>query len=162
MNLKKINSLLFYLSFFLAFLGFYVVLLLVFNVGQADLSRQLTIPMRMIICLSTFLIFFLNIRNRSPYLKWFYFFIFIYSIRIIIDYNTSKYFYISYTELVFFLLSFVIIPFVGLSKVNYRVINFTKLYNIFLVSALFCSVFSIFMYGKYIGQVARVSTNTTG
>lgn len=162
MNLKKAHNLLFYLNFFLSFLGFYVVLLLVFNIGQADLSRQLTIPMRMMVGFSSILIFFLSIRNKSPYSNWFFSFVVIYSIRIIIDYNALKYFYISYTELIFFFLSFVIIPFVGLSKVNYRLINFTKLYNIFLASALLFSTFSIFMYGKYIGQVARVSTNTTG
>lgn len=162
MNLKKTHNLLFYLNFFLSFLGFYVVLLVVFNIGQGDLSRQLTIPMRMMIGLSSLLIFFLNIRNKSPYLNWFFFFVVIYSIRIIIDYNAFKYFYIPYAELIFFFLSFVIIPFVGLSKVNYRVINFTKLYNIFLVSALLFTAFSIFMYGKHIGQVARVSTNATG
>jgi len=162
MNLKKINSLLFYLSFFLAFLGFYVVLLLVFNVGKADLSRQLTIPMRMIVGISSILLFINNIRSKIPYLKWFYLFVFIYSIRILIDYNAVRYFYIPYLELVFFFISFVIIPFVGLSKANYRVIDFKKLYSIFLVSALLFSVLSIMLYGKHIGQVARVSTNTTG
>jgi hypothetical protein len=128
---KKINNQLFYISFFLAFLGFYVVLLLVFNVGNAELSRKLTIPMRMIVGLGSIFIFLLNFRSKLPYLKWFYCFAFIYSIRIMIDYNTIKYFYISYTELIFFFLSFVIIPFVGLSKVNYKIINFSKLYKIF-------------------------------
>jgi O-antigen ligase len=159
---KKINNQLFYISFFLAFLGFYVVLLLVFNVGNAELSRKLTIPMRMIVGLGSIFIFLLNFRSKLPYLKWFHCFAFIYSIRIMIDYNTIKYFYISYTELIFFFLSFVIIPFVGLSKVNYKIINFSKLYKIFLTSALLFSIFSIFMYGKYIGQITRVSSNTTG
>src|SRR5690606_16436243 len=159
---KKINNQLFNIVFFLSFIGFYVVLLLVFNAGNADLSRQLTIPMRIIIGISSILIFVFNFRNRSPYLGWFYCFVLIYIVRIVIDYNAVRYFYISYSELIFFLFSFVIIPFVGMSKVNYKVINFTKLYNIFLVSALLFSILSIFMYGRYIGQVARVSSNTTG
>ena len=104
MNLKKTHNLLFYLNFFLSFLGFYVVLLVVFNIGQGDFSRQLTIPMRMMIGLSSLLIFFLNIRNKSPYLNWFFFFVVIYSIRIIIDYNAFKYFYLPYAELIFFFL----------------------------------------------------------
>lgn len=162
MIFKKIKNPLFYLTFFLSFLGFYVVLLLVFNVGKADLSRQLTIPMRMIIGLSSVLIYVFNFRNRQPYLNWFYSFVFVYVIRILVDYNAIRYFYISYTDLIFFFLSFVLIPFVGLSKVDYKVVNFKKLYNTFLVSALLFSTFSILTYGEYIGQVGRVSASTTG
>src|SRR5690554_460282 len=146
----------------LTFLGFYAILLLVFNVGKSELSRQLTIPMRLLIGASCGLLLIINIKNKSPHLKWFLPWVFIYILRIFIDYNNNEDFYISFSELMFFFASFVVIPFIGLSKVNYSKINFKKLYNVILISALAFTSLSILLYGRFIGQVGRLSSNTTG
>lgn len=158
----KINNYFLQIIFFLGFLGFYVVLLLMFNAGKGDLSRQLTIPMRAVIGGSSILLFVFNLKNEPPHLKWFYYFVLIYLIRVFIDYNLNKFFYISYKELFFYFSSFVIIPFIGLSKIDYNKVNIKKIYLIFLISALLFSSLSIILYGKYIGQVNRLSTGTTG
>src|SRR5690606_37813156 len=59
-------------------------------------------------------------------------------------------------------ISFVIIPFIGFSKIRYDKIDFIKLYRVFIITALAFSILSITLYGKFIGQVARLNENSTG
>lgn len=160
-NYKYSNYLLWIILFF-TFLGFYVVLLLVFNVGMSSLSQQITIPIRMIIGATCLLVCIKNINSKTPHLIWFFCFVLFYSMRILIDYNFNKYFYILYNNLFFYFISFVVIPFLGFSKINYSKIDYRKFYFVFLFSALSMSLLSIFLYGKYIGQVARLSSSSTG
>jgi len=157
---STISNYLLWIIFSLTFLGFYAILLLVFNVGKSELSRQLTIPMRLLIGASCGLLLIINIKNKSPHLKWFLPWVFIYILRIFIDYNNNEDFYISFSELMFFFASFVVIPFIGLSKVNYSKINFKKLYNVILISALAFTSLSILLYGRFLGQVGRLSAST--
>ncbi|MFV0224104.1 O-antigen ligase family protein [Empedobacter falsenii] len=160
-NNYKYNNYLLQIILFLTFLGFYAVLLMMFNMGKSEMSRSLTIPMRMLIGLSCGLLFINNFKNRSPYLIWFIAWVCLYFLRIVIDYNKQEYFYMPYGDLIFYLLSFVVIPFIGLSKVNYKKIDFDRLYKVVLLSAMAFSALAILLYGKYIGQVGRLSSGVT-
>ena len=162
MKIQKINNNLFYIIFFLTFIGFYSVLLVGINFGLSGFTRTLSIPMRMVIGLSCIIIFFLSLKRKTPYLKYFLFFSFLYLIRIYIDILYNEYFYISYPELVFYFLSFCVIPFISISKFDFTKIDFQKLYLVFLISALIFSSLTVLFYGRFLGEVRRLSTNIVG
>lgn len=162
MKIHKINNISFYIVLFLTFLGFYSVLLIGINFGLSELSRLLTIPMRMLIGLGCAIIFIFNIKKKASHLKYFLFFALIYLIRIFIDILYDEYFYISYTELIFYFVSFCVIPFVCLSKFDFSKIDFQKLYIVFLVSALIFSSLAVIFYGRFLGTVQRLSPNIVG
>jgi len=160
-NIKGANFLL-KIVFLISFLGFYTVILLALNAGMAGFTRQLTIPMRGIIGGACILLFFLNFKNKIPYLKWFLIFVFFYSSRLFIDYINDKVFYISYTDLIFYFLSFSVIPFIGVIKTDFSKIDVKSIYKTFLFTALaFCILVGL-SYSRFIGTVGRLSTNTTG
>lgn len=162
MRIYKTYNYLIQIVLFLTFLGFYSILLLGHSLGMSEFTRQLTIPMRIVVVISCLLLFMLNYRKRSPYLIWFIAFVGIYSLRILLDINSLEWFYISYNELVLYFLSFCVITFIGVSKVPFSTINVDKLYKVFLLSALLFSSLSIIFYGQYIGQVYRLSTSSAG
>lgn len=147
---------------FFTFLGFYSAILLGINTGMSGFTRQLAIPIRAVIGFSSILLYFIGFRNKAPYLKWFVLFTFIYIVRIFIDYSKYEFFYISYADLLFYFISFVIIPFFGVSRANFQRINFNVLYKVFLLSALIFSFLSIFIYGRFVGEVGRISESSTG
>lgn len=82
--------------------------------------------------------------------------------RIFIDILYNEYFYISYTELIFYFLSFCVIPFISISKIDFSKIDFQKLYVVFLISALIFSSLAVIFYGRFLGAVQRLSTNIVG
>jgi len=143
----------------MTFLGSYTVVLLTVNAGLGDSSRLITIPVRLLMSLSCLIIIIHNLNRRSVSLFWFMLFVGIYLTRIAFDYITGAYFYISYIELLFYFMSFCVLPFLATSKVNLRKISFAKLYNVFLISAFAFSVLSVWMYSKYIGDVGRLSAS---
>lgn len=162
MKIYRINSKLFSILVFLIFLGFNSVLLLGLNFGMLGFTRQLSIPIRIIIVSCCIFIFFLNYKKKVDYIKYFLLFSIVYLIRIFIDLINDEFFYISYQELVFYFLSFCFIPFISISKFDFSKINPTKLYRVFLTSGLLFSILSIFFYGRFIGEVTRLSTSQTG
>lgn len=162
MKIYKINNNLFFIIFFLTFLGFYSVLLVGINFGFSDISRYLTIPMRMLIGLSLIVIFLLNYKKRVSHLKYFLFFSFLYFTRIFIDILFDEFFYISYLELVFYFILLCLIPFVSISKFDFSKLEFHKLFLVFLLSALIFSSLAVFFYGRFLGEVRRLSTNIVG
>lgn len=100
--------------------------------------------------------------RKSLTSKIFLVFALIYLIRIFIDILYDEYFYISYTELIFYFVSFCVIPFVCLSKFDFSKIDFQKLYIVFLVSALIFSSLAVIFYGRFLGTVQRLSPNIVG
>lgn len=158
----KFSNFLLLTIFFFTFLGFYSILLLMFNAGLAGVSRQLTIPMRLVIGICCGLLLVINFRNVSSYLIWFICWVYMYVYRILIDYNGNEYFYLPYSDLVFYFLSFVVIPFISLSSINYAKIDFGRLYSVFLISAIMFTLLSILLYGRYIGQVSRLNASRVG
>lgn len=162
MKIYKINNYLFGIVFFFTFLGFYSVLLLGINADMSGFTRQLTIPMRILIDVSCLSLLLLGFRNRRIYIKWFILFTFIYLTRIFIDINNLEFFYISYSEVVLYFISFCVIPFISISKIDFSKIHFKKLYNVFLISALLFSSLSTILYSRFIREVYRLNTNSAG
>lgn len=158
----KFNNYLLWSIFFLSFLGFYVMLLIVFNAGMSQFSRLVTVPVRIVVALGCLYVFFKNFNNKSPYLIYFLFFAVVYISRIFIDFYSREFLYISYDSLFFYFISFALIPFLGFSKISYNRIDYEKFYIVFLISALAFSSLTLLLYGKYIGQISRLSTNSTG
>lgn len=152
----RLHNFLAYNTISLTFLGYYVILLLTLNAGLDSLSRQITIPLRLLIVLAVMILFFINFNERRPFLKWFFIFSLFYLLRIFLDWVQLKSIYITYEDLVLYFLSFCFIPFIGLSKINFGKINFAKLFNYFLITAFSFSLLSILFYWKFIGKVSRL------
>lgn len=160
MSKIKINKYAFWIIIFISFLGFYAITLIAVNLGIP--SRQITIPIRLLLSLATGLLLVLNFNKRMPWLYLFLSFSTIYGFRIAYDYSINEYYYLKYSELLFYFLSFAVVPFVGVSKMDYRYIDFKKVYTVFLISALSFGILSSLFYSKFIGQVARLSTSSAG
>lgn len=158
----KYNSFLFNSVVFLVFLGFYAIILLLFNAGMGDKTRLVTIPVRLLIGVLCGFILFRSIKKKNKQIKWFFLFVLAYFARISIDYSMAEYFYISYSNLVFYFISFVIIPFIAISKMDFSKICVKSLFNTFLASAFIFSVLSVLLYSRFIGTVGRLSTSVAG
>jgi len=156
---NRLHNFLVYNIFSLTFLGYYVVLLLTLNAGLDGVSRQITIPLRLLLGLGIILLFIINFKQGRPFLKWFFLFSLLYFLRIFLDYIQLKSIHISYVNLIFYFISFCFIPFIGLSKINFWKINFNKLFNYFLVAAFSFSFLSNLFYGRYVGKVSRLYTS---
>lgn len=162
MKANKVDNLLLSIIVFLTFLGFYAILLLSISAGMSRYTRQVTIPIRVIIGVSCLILYIKAFKNKAAHLKWFALFVIIYLTRVFFDFIKGEYFYIEYSHLVFYFLSFIVIPFLSLSKLDYSKINILKLYNVFLFSSLTFSLLSILLYGRFIGEVGRLNTSTAG
>lgn len=158
----KINKYSLWIVFFLTFLGFYVIVLSAMNAGMSGATRAWTIPTRFIIGISCVFLFLVNLRNKGANIKWFIWFITIYIARILFDYTTNEYFYIPYSELVLYFVSFSVVPFLALSKLDFTKVNSKKLYYVFLLSALLFGFLASSSYARFIGQIGRLSSSTAG
>lgn len=159
---NKINKYSLWTVFFLTFLGFYTIVLSAINAGMSGATRTLTIPIRFIISVSCFFLFLRNFKNRSSNTKWFLWFTAIYTARVFYDFITNEAFYIPYSDLILFFISFSVIPFLSLSKVDFTQIDNKKLYNVFLISALLFGLVATSSYAGFVGQVARLSSSSAG
>lgn len=145
---------------FLTFLGFYVLVLLALSSGMSGATRLVTIPARMILGIFCIILLIQNRNIRASYTVWFVIFAVLYFIRIIIDIAKLEYFYIPFSDLLFYFVSFCVLPFVAISKVDFSKINMEKLFLVFLFSALFFSLLSVILYARFVGNVTRLSSGS--
>jgi len=156
---KNLNRL-YFLIFFLIFSGYYAILLLGSSIGFAE-SRSLTVPIRVFTAL---LILFTMLLNRKrlcsyPYLPVFILFSLFYLIRLLIEYynNVRTHMPVPVTTMYYF--AFAIIPFIGISIQRLNNKQFEVIKKAFVFGAFSFSVFCLYFYGKYIGQVRRLASN---
>src|SRR5690554_189955 len=156
---KNLNRL-YFLIFFLIFSGYYAILLLGSSLGFAE-SRSLTVPIRIFTAL---LILFTMLLNRKrlcsyPYLPVFILFSLFYLIRLLIEYynNVRTHMPVPVTTMYYF--AFAIIPFIGISIQRLNNKQFEVIKKAFVFGAFSFSVFCLYFYGKYIGQVRRLASN---
>src|SRR5690554_170849 len=154
---EKTNNTLLYFIFFIVFIGSYSAVLLAVSAGFN--SRIVTIPIRVLTSLICGVLIVRNITNRNQYLKWFTLFSILYIFRVIYDYANNVFLYIDYLDLVFYFVSFCIMPFLALTKFDFSKVNFEKLYKAFLYSSFIFSSLSVKLYSKYIGSVGRLSSS---
>lgn len=162
MSSSKKSFFLYFLGFFV-FLGFYIVILALANAGLLTFSRGLTIPIRLLISV---VFVFLFLFSRRVTLKrptiLFLVFAFFYLVRIGIDFFSSKDLYIGYGELVFYFLSFSLIPFVCVSTIKIDLNAFNNIRRAFFFSAAVFSTLAVFYLYRYIGTVGRFSSSFIG
>lgn len=159
-NLSKISI---ELAIALTFLGFYIFLLILNNIGLLELSRQFSIPFRMVISLLFIISFISNPNKLSPnFLRVYFIFIIVVFFRIFIDYYHNRFYYLDYLDALLFLISFSIIPFFSISTFSFSKINYKRLFNYFLALSFLFSVVAAVTFSKYIGQVGRLNSTSTG
>ena len=162
--MKIINQTLFFGIFFLTFLGYYAILLFLFNSGFSEFSRSVTVPIRVLIMFFILTLVWFNRSNlnSNSAIKWFLVFIGIYCYRLFIEYNNDVNYYIPVSDVFMYFLAFCVVPFLGLvtQKIDYKTLNFV--FKSFLYGGLVFSILSIFSYQQFIGEVARLSESSIG
>jgi O-antigen ligase len=159
MKKTKIFNFSLFWSFFIAFSGYYVILMLVSNFLSNDFSRYFTIPLRLLLVLFFYILFKLkSIKYRKEKITVFFLlFAAIYLLRIFTELLKNNHYYMSLVSFFLSFLSFVFIPIYLVSKIQFS----SKDYRIILISVLVGSmgvaILTYFFYGDLIGQVARIS-----
>lgn len=117
MKANRFDNILYFNIFLLSFLGYYAILLLLFNLGLSETSRSVTIPIRLGIVAMLVVLFLKNIKHLQSVkgIHWFLFFCFVYLYRLFDDYNSLELYYMSIPDVLLFFLSFAVIPFIVLS-----------------------------------------------
>src|SRR5690625_3139961 len=131
MKSDKINTRLYFLIFFLSFLGYYAILLLGFNLGYSQESRKVTVPLRLGIILLMGILTLRNLKNLhgSSTLSIFIFFSIFYVGRIFIDYYNGIDYYISVEEIFLYFIAFDFIPFTLLAIQNIKEKYLTAIFH---------------------------------
>lgn len=155
---NKINNKILWLIFFLGFLGYYSILLVVFNIGMSEQSRLVTVPIRILILILFLALFFNNQKHLK--IRWqtntFLFFISIYLLRVLIDYSRGLTFYTTYSDLLFYLFAFVIVPYLTLSVFKVNTSNLNSIVKALLIPGFIFSTLGILSYRQFIGEVGRL------
>lgn len=164
MKKNKIDIALYFGIFFLTFLGYYAILLLLFNLGLSEASRSVTIPIRLGIVAMLALLFLKNIKHLQPVkgMHWFLLFCFVYLYRLFDDYNSLELYYMSIPDVLLFFLSFAVIPFIVLSTQPLSKSKLKAMFNALFIGGLLFSALVLFFYSRFIGQVSRLASGTAG
>lgn len=155
------NSLLLAVS--LSFLGFYTFLVLLDNAGFIAISRQFSIPFRIFISL-LFIYAYIITKKTKPKANVLIFLVYIFFIfiRILIDVINNEPYYMSYSNLILFLVSFCVIPYLSICLTPVKISFFNRLNNYLLFfSFVFASV-AAFSLKKFIGEVTRLNSSAVG
>lgn len=149
---------------FLIFFGFYFGLLIISNYSLQAVSRSFTIPIRILIglCLFWLVAFAKHVRIRPPWLWAFLIFSLFYCSRIISDYLVGNYYYRSITELFYYFGSFVLLPFLALSRLRIDSNSITAIRRSIFISAFLFSLLALISYQEFIGVVDRMTRSQVG
>jgi len=156
-NIKNINLI---VGFFLAFSGYYVMLIVMINLLPGLESRNLTIPLRLIIVVSIGFIFLLQPRVKlQKGLVFFLLFATAYLTRIFIEYlDYNSMFHIPVIEFFLYFISFVLIPLVLISQFRLSEHNYNKIFLAVIAGTTILSALTFFFYKGIIGLVGRISS----
>ncbi|WP_313138962.1 hypothetical protein [Myroides sp.] len=149
--------------FFFTFIGYYAVLLLFFNIGLGETSRQLTIPVRLSIVVVLLVLVMSNLRilRKAPWLGCFFIFSFCYILRIFLDYVNQEYYYVPVESILLFFVSFAFLPFVCFSILPYHISLNVSMFKGFAIGGISFSLLALIFYSKYIGVVSRLGGTAT-
>lgn len=162
MRTEKINLVLYFLVFFFVFIGYYAILLTSFELGLHEQTRLVTVPVRLVVIASLVLLLLLNTKKtRVSYgFQLFLLFSFIYLLRLFAEHNKMVEYYIPMSEVLFYFLAFGFIPFLVLITQEFNKRHLNSIFNALLVGGITFSILSIQFYGRFIGQVGRLSSGT--
>lgn len=160
----SLNSFLIFVIFCFTFLGFYAILLLAINSGLSGFTRQVSIPTRILINASLISLVFVNLKKLSLPKETLLFLLFmsVYLGRVITDYLWREPYYLSTSEVLFYVFSFAIVPFVSISSFRVSRENVTTILNAIFYSGLIFSILSFLLYSRFIGEVSRLASGTIG
>lgn len=160
-NKLSVNSILLGVS--LSFLGFYTSLLVLDSAGLIALSRQFSIPFRIVVSL-LFIIGLVNgIKTKIKlHVLLFLIYFLVILLRIFVDFTTDQPYYIGYSNLILFLFSFCLIPYLCLSMISLGLNFYNRLYNYFLFFSLAFAGVATLSLRNFVGEVGRLSSSAVG
>lgn len=148
-----------YIIFFFSTIGYYTALTLFTNIFGPTFTRNITIPMRLLVLVSLFFysskIYNLNLRIKSN--QFFFLFSVIYSIRLVAESFKDEEYYMSLSNFAFYFFGFCILPYIGLSNLKLDSDTWQKIKLPFLFGIITLSTLCLVYYGNLIGQVTRIS-----
>lgn len=161
LNTTKVSSWIITLVFFLSFLGFYAALALMVNLGAQDASRDLTIPLRIVILGGIIGLFALKKKlQNSSYIALFYWFAILYISRVIYEILNGESYYITQWEVLSYFLSFAFFPFLLVGKIKFDSNNYDRMLQAILLSGLLFGLLTFLFYKEFIGVIGRLSSST--
>lgn len=146
---------------FLNFIGYYVCLMLLFYIGLGALSLSISIPLRLLIliCLTVFFLQSTRLKTKSEtYI--FLLFSLICLARIFSDALKGLPYYLGTSRLLLYYLSFDMIPFLLLSNIKFKAVDYNTIRKGILLSGFLFAVLSTIFFRNYIGTVGRLTTET--
>lgn len=160
----KFSNSIFFSTIYLTFLGYYVILLITINSGFAGYTRQVTVPLRLLIIGGLVSLILLNYKTVrfTNFFKWFSLFSALFLCRILVDFYRREFYYLSTPEILFYFLSFAVIPFMAISLFQLDEKRISSAINAIFFSGLLFSLLVIFSYGRFVGQVGRLASSTAG
>lgn len=156
------NRYLLFIIFLFTFLGFYASILLFASFSSLETSRLLTIPLRLLLVVTLLLLLLYNIKAIyfSKIYSFFYFFSTVYILRILLDFSNEIPYYTSYPSVLGYFLSFGFIPFMAISSIKINKELLESIFKAFLIGGFSFSILCLIYYGKFVGTVSRLSSNT--
>lgn len=164
MSKEKINRFIIWFNTFFLFSGFQMFLVLFYRIGQPELSRFFSIPLRILLVIS--MIYYLinnrgNILNRK--LNFFILLIFtiLYIFKIVVsEINAYKNPELSrnWFEYIFYFVSYCVLTYFFYSSINYKK-QFKSIIQPIILSGFLFGIVTIFAYFPYIisGTMGRIS-----
>ncbi len=165
MKEHKLHTILYFFVFLFTYLGFYTILLFLFNIGMGGASRSVTIPIRLIIMFLLLILFIRNIKKlqKDNSLPWFILFSLMYLTRLFVDYVQNKPYYMSISEVFVYFISFSFIPFICITSIRLDKKKINAIFNSIFIGGVLFSILVVTYYSRFIGQVGgRLASNTAG
>ncbi len=148
-------------AIFFNYIGYYVYLMLLFYVGIGSLSMNFSIALRLLILVCLVLLFMQSTRlNAKLPTHLFICFSLIYLSRIVIDALKGLPYYIETSQLIFYYLSFDMIPFLLLSNIQFKLSDFETMRKAILHSGFIFSILGVVFFSSYLGTVGRLTSET--
>lgn len=141
---------------------FYVVLLLAFVVGFAEATRYFSIPYRLLILVLYLSVFVVGFNRIKMIPLPFVIFAFIYLLKIMASFVNGDDFYISNQEWLLYFVAFCFIPFISLSVIDPKSVNWNLVFNCLQFSLVIFSTLVIIFYSRFLGSVSRLSSSLAG
>lgn len=146
---------------FLNFIGYYVCLMLLFYIGFGALSLSVSIPLRLLILICLIVFFLQNTRLKARSETYiFLFFSLVYLARIFSDALQGLPYYVGTSRLLLYYLSFDMIPFLLLSNIKFKAVDYDAIRKGILLSGFLFAVLAIIFFRNYIGTVGRLTSET--
>lgn len=143
----------YFISFFI-YSGFYAVIALLISLGMIDLSRNITVPLRL---LTTLLMIYILFKNGNIFKKGtsatglitvvFYIFWILYFFKVLFHHAYDYPLYRNWFEYIFYPINYTILPFLLFSKINFHTYKNTILDSI-IFSGFALGLVSFYLYGN--------------